>query len=246
MVHVPVFRGRPEAQVLDSVGGGLQGCTSVLERGSANNSAWKPLTFINLLTEHIPDKMKTSAAFLLVLFLERARWNPTSLQDGVQPPHPTTSHCGPEQLLAASTTFPRAPWSCHRSLDMLSALGQTPGNNLLEEGKKDPRAGDKQGRHQAVQGTLSWDVAPALPPGFLTLRLLLWCWRFSINAAMGQSKILLWSHSLPCSGKLCQICTSGWRWTLSKAAISQLSNSPYPKSPSCVSRVKNTWTKYVY
>jgi len=44
---------------------------------------------------------------------------------------------------------------------VLSALGQTTSPNLLEEGKKDPRAGGQQGRDQAGQGGLSF--APKFP-----------------------------------------------------------------------------------
>lgn len=166
----PAFRSHPKAEVLEQQGEGLQGFTSVLERGSTKNPAW------NLLAEQIPDRVKTSIFSLWVHFLEWARWNLRSLQGGPVSSPNTTLCCSAGQLWVSTTTFPGAIRNAVASKhSTLSATGHTPAIRALEKRNKNSIVRGQQGRVQAGWKALEWDVAIVLSLRLTSPQPPLWC-----------------------------------------------------------------------
>lgn len=219
-MHLPVFRGQPEAEVLEG---------REEARGAALRS-WREEALTTL-----PESLLSLTCF----FWRGPGEILPAFKMGVVPP---TLHDISLRPLAAVSIHHHLP-KCPTELVQWPWYAQCPGTDpryhLLGRREERPQSQGPAGKAWGwPRWGLSWDVAPALAPSSLALRFPLQCWLFSINAAMGQSKTLLWSHSLPCSGTLYQICTLGWRWTPSKAARSQPS-IPLPlKAPHMLARLK--------
>lgn len=127
----PRFQRPARIRSPGAAGGGLQGCSSILERRS-------PTTLPESLFS-LPCQQRRS--------LRRQRWAPCYCWcflwrgTGEISPAPMTSCCGPEQLSASTTTFARPTQSCHSGRDGLIVLGHTPITNTWKKGRKTSELG---------------------------------------------------------------------------------------------------------